>query len=230
MHVHYRLHRMRTPVMKRGGDPVSVTARAASLLVAFLVVAGLVTFVALYYIGGASSLPAVHYAASGGQVNVVLQEDAQNNSASKPDWVSYFVQDPTTKQWVHTTLFSVPANTKVNMTIYGYDGCTPLRNNYFSQVLGTIGNTVTVSQFDQHGKEYVSDQTTSVINGWSDCNVGHTFAIPGMNLYVPVASPNAQLHEPGSCRRLPLAVPGSLRRRIPRRQQRTHADFRVHGG
>src|SRR6476619_4417807 len=101
MHVHYHLHRMRTPVMKRGGDPVSVTARAASLLVAFLVVPGLVTFVALYYIGGARSLPAVHYAASGGQVNVVLQEDAQNSVSSRPDWVSHFVQDPTTRQWVH---------------------------------------------------------------------------------------------------------------------------------
>ena len=76
---------------------MSVTARAASLLVAFLVVAGLVTFVALYYIGGASALPTVHYAASGGQVNVVLQEDPQNDSSSKPDWVSYYVQDPATK-------------------------------------------------------------------------------------------------------------------------------------
>ena len=112
---------------------MSVTARAASLLVAFLVVAGLVTFVALYYIGGASALPTVHYAASGGQVNVVLQEDAQNSVSSRPDWVSYFVQDPTTRQWVHTTLFSVPANTRVNVTLYGYDGCTPLRNNYFSR-------------------------------------------------------------------------------------------------
>ena len=101
------------------------------------------------YIGRASSLPTINYAASGGQVNVVLQEDPQNNSSSKPDWVSYFVQDPTTGQWIHTTLFSVPANTKVNMTIYGYDGCTPLRNNYFSQVQGTIGNTVTVAQFEQ---------------------------------------------------------------------------------
>ena len=137
---------------------MSVTARAASLLVAFLVVAGLVTFVAIYYIGGTSALPTVHYAASGGQVNVVLQEDPQNDSSSKPDWVSYFVQDPATSKWVHTTLFSVPANTKVNVTLYGYDGCTPLRNNYFSAVQGTIGNTVTVSQFDQHGKEYVHQQ------------------------------------------------------------------------
>jgi hypothetical protein len=188
---------------------VSVTARAVSLLVAFLVVAGLVTFVALYYIGGASSLPTVHYAASGGQVNVVLQEDPQNDSASKPDWVSYFVQDPATKQWVHTTLFSVPANTRVNVTLYGYDGCTPLRNNFFSQVQGTIGNTVTVSQFDQHGREYVSGQTTSVINGWSDCNVGHTFAIPGMNLYVPVASPNAQLSANNLCSSSPCTTSGN---------------------
>jgi hypothetical protein len=29
---------------------------------------------------------------------------------------------------VHTTYFAVPAATKVNITIYGYDGCTPLRN------------------------------------------------------------------------------------------------------
>ena len=100
---------------------MSVTARAASLIVAFLVVVGLGVFVALYYIGSATTqLTTVHYAASGGQVNVVLQEDPGNDSATKPDWVTYYTQDPSTKQWVHTTLFSVPANTKVNMTIYGY--------------------------------------------------------------------------------------------------------------
>ena len=170
---------------------MSVAARAAALIVAVVVVVGLGVFVALYFIGGTSALPTVHYAASGGQVNVVLQEDPQNDSASKPDWVSYYVQDPSSKQWVHTTLFSVPANTKVNVTLYGYDGCTPLRNNYFSQVEGTIGNTVNLSQFDQHGREYVPNHTTSVINGWSDCNVGHTFAIPELGVFVPVASPNA---------------------------------------
>jgi hypothetical protein len=182
---------------------VSVAARAASLLVAFVVVAGLGVFVALYYIGGASSLPTVHYTASGGQVNVVLQEDPSNDSASKPNWVTYYTQDPTTKNWLHTTLFSVPANTKVNVTIYGFDGCTPLRNNVFSQVQGTLGNTVTVQQFNMNNRPLGFAQTLSAINSWADCNVAHTFAIPGMNLYVPVPSPNAVNSKKNLCSSFP---------------------------
>lgn len=188
---------------------MSVPARVAALLAAVAaVVAGLV-FVAVYFIGGNSALPTVHFAAANGQVNVVLQEDPQNDSASKPDWVSYYVQDPGSKQWVHTTLFSVPANTTVNVTIYGYDGCTPPRNNFWAQVQGTIGNTVTVSQYDQHGKEYVTSQTESTINGWADCNVGHTFAIPGLGVYVPVASPNANLSANNLCGSSPCTTQGN---------------------
>jgi hypothetical protein len=171
---------------------VSVPARAAVLIAAFLCVVGLGIFVAVYYIGSATTqLPIVHYTASGGQVNVVLQEDPGNNSATRPDWVTYYTQDPATKQWLHTTLFSVPADTKVNVTIYGYDGCTPLRNNYFSQVQGTIGGTVTVQQYDKNDKPLGGPATESVINSWADCNVAHTFAIPDLGLFVPVASPNA---------------------------------------
>ena len=171
---------------------MSLPARAAALTVAFLIVVGLGVFVGYYYIGSATTqLQTIHYAASGGQVNVMLQEDPQNDSATTPDWVTYYTQDPTTKQWVHTTLFSVPANTKVNVTIYGYDGCTPLRNNYWSQVQGVTGNTVTVQQFDKNNKPLGPAQPESSINSWADCSVGHTFAIPELGLYVPVASPNA---------------------------------------
>jgi hypothetical protein len=171
---------------------VSLPARAAALTVAFLIVVGLGVFVGYYYIGSATTqLQTIHYTASGGQVNVVLQEDPQNDSATTPDWVTYYTQDPTTKDWVHTTLFSVPANTKVNVTIYGYDGCTPLRNNYWGQVQGVIGNTVTVQQFDKNNKALGPAQPESFINSWADCTVGHTFAIPDLGLYVPVASPNA---------------------------------------
>ena len=194
---------------KRGDGPVSVPARAVALLAAVAVVVGLGVFAALHYIGGNSILPTVHLTASGGQVNLVLQEDPQNDSPTKPKWVSYYVQDPGSKQWVHTTLFSIPVNATVHVTIYGYDGCTPLRNNFFSQVQGTIGNTVTVSQFDQHGKEYVTDKTSSVVNAWSDCNVGHTFAIPSLGLYVPVASPDTALSKNNLCSSSPCTTSGN---------------------
>ena len=171
---------------------MSVPVRAAILSVAFLIVVGLGVFTALYYIGSASTqLTTVHYSASGGQVNVTLQEDPSNNTATRPDWVSYYAQDPSNGNWVHTTLFSVPANTRVNMTIYGYDGCTPLRNNYWGQVQGVIGDTVTVQQFNKNNKALGTPRTESLINSWSDCTVGHTFAIPSLGVFVPVASPNA---------------------------------------
>lgn len=188
---------------------MSVPARAVTLLVAVAAVVAVGVFVAVYYIGGTGSLPTIHYTAANGVVNVMLQEDPQNDSSSKPDWVTYYVQDPKTQQWVHTTLFSIPANAKVNVTIYGYDGCTPLRNNYFSQVQGTIGNTVTVTQYDQKGRKYVTNQTTSAINSWSDCNVGHTFAIPALGLYVPVASPNANLSANNLCSSSPCTPSGN---------------------
>ena len=43
------------------------------------------------------------------------------------------------------SLFTVPAGTRVHVTIYGYDGCTPLRNPYWGLVTGTIGNTAEVN-------------------------------------------------------------------------------------
>jgi hypothetical protein len=170
---------------------VSLPARIVTLLVAFAAVVAGAVFIVLHYLG--SSLQVVNYSAvaSGGVVNVVLQEDPQNNSSGEPDWVSYFIQDPKTKAWVHTTLFQVPANTRVNVTILGYDGCTPLRNNYWSKVQGTIGGTVTVQQFKDTNEPLGPTRTEGLINGWSHCNVGHTFAIPGLHLFVPVASPGA---------------------------------------
>ena len=131
---------------------MSLPARIVTLLVAFAAVVAGAVFIVVHYVG--SDLPVVNFApaASGGSVNVVLQEDPQNTVSSRPDWVSYFVQDPKTHAWVHTTLFQVPKNTMVNMTILGYDGCTPLRNNFFSKVQGTVGNTVSVQQFKTVGQ------------------------------------------------------------------------------
>jgi hypothetical protein len=157
---------------------VSLPARVTTLLIAFAAVVAGVIFVTIHFIG--ASPPVENYTpyASGGQVNVVLQTDAQNTVTNKPDWVSYFIQDPRTKQWVHTTYFAVPAATKVNITIEGYDGCTPLRNPVWGQVTGTIG-----------GVEYVNGKPVSQLNSWSGCNVQHTFTMAGLGINVPIASP-----------------------------------------
>ena len=160
---------------------MSLPARVVTLLVAFLAVAAGAAFLIVHYF--LTPPDTVAYGTgvtpnTGAVVNVVMQEDPQNTVSSHPDWVSYFVQDPKTGQWVHTTLFQVPAGSMIHMTIYAYDGCTPLRNPFWGKVTGTVGGTA-----DVDGKP------VSVINSWSGCNVGHTFSIPGINLNVPMASP-----------------------------------------
>lgn len=176
---------------------MSVPVRIVTLLVAFAAVVIGAVFVVVRYV--ASSPPTVQYTASGGQVNVMLQEDPQNNDPKNPDWVSYYVQDPQTKKWVHTTYFSVPAHTQVNVTILGYDGCTPPRNNYWTQVLGTTGGTVTVQSFKDTNQPLGSPATVSQINGWAHCAVGHTFAIPALHVFVPVATPKTALFNKEPC-------------------------------
>ena len=175
---------------------MSVPARVVTLLVAFALVALGAVYVVAHFVVG--TLPTVDYshAASGGVVNVVLQETPENDSSSKPDWVSYYTMKPGANpflqsSWVHTTLFSVPANTRVNMTIYGYDGCTPPRNNFFSDVQGTMGGVIAFRQFTGANKPKGPGAITPTLNGWSHCAVGHTFAIPSLHLFVPVASPDA---------------------------------------
>jgi hypothetical protein len=157
---------------------VSLPARVTTLLVAFAVVVAGLVFVTFHFIGSSPPVEDYTHYASGGQVNVVLQTDPQNTITNRPDWVSYFIQNPQTKQWVHTTYFAVPAATKVNITIEGYDGCTPLRNPVWGQVTGTIG-----------GVEYVNGKPVSELNSWSGCNVEHTFTMAGLGINVPIASP-----------------------------------------
>ena len=160
---------------------MSLPARVVTLVLAFLAVAAVAVFVVVHYFLGGP--PTVDYtsdvtADTGATVHVVMQEDPQNTVSTHPDWVSYFIQNPKTHAWIHTTLFKVPAGSKIDMTIYGYDGCTPLRNQVFGEVTGTIG-----------GVEDVNGKPVKVINSWSGCNVGHTFSIPTLNINAPMKSP-----------------------------------------
>jgi hypothetical protein len=172
---------------------VSVLARAVTLLAAFLAVAGGAAFIVLHYLLGGP--PVEDYSAgvqpdTGARVHVMMQEDPQNTVSTHPDWVSYFIRNPATGHWDHTTLFKVPAGSRIDVTVLGYDGCTPLRNPYWGSVTGTIGNVA-----------YVNGKPVTVLNSYSGCNVAHTFSIPALNVNVPMASPSltAELCGPSPC-------------------------------
>jgi hypothetical protein len=157
---------------------VSLTARVTTLIVAVLAVAGGAYFAVSHYLLGGP--PTVDFSAgASGQVSLVMQTDASSSPAAVPDhptWVSYFIRSPATGKWVHTTLFQVPAHTRVNVTILGYDGSTPVRNQYWGQVTGTIG-----------GVAHYGRQPVQTVNGWNGPYlIQHTFAIPSLNLNVPV--------------------------------------------
>jgi len=143
-------------------------------------VAGIV-YVVILLLG---SPPTVDYTANhqaGQPVDVTLQAVGTYGSGDQPTWVSYLVQDPS-GQWVHTTLFTVPANTRINVTIYNYDSGSPLRNQQLGQVTGTAGNLATLN-----GRPFrVINSNNPNGNG-----VGHTFSIPTLGLSVPLYGNNA---------------------------------------
>jgi hypothetical protein len=172
---------------------VSLPARVATLIVAFLAVVAVCIFVIVHYFLASSGPPVEDFTAhvtpdTGAAVNVVMQEAPQTTVTTDPDWVTFFIQSPQTHQWVHTTNFSVPAGSKVNVTVLGYDGCTPLRNQLWGLVTGTVGNSMTVN-----GK------TVKVLNSWAECSVAHTFAIPSLGINVPMASPTTLAENSNLC-------------------------------
>jgi hypothetical protein len=168
-------------------DPVSLPARVATLVVAFLAVVAGVLWVVFDIIGAQPQTENYVSYAKDGQVNVTLMTTPQTTISNKPDWVSYFIKNPATGKFDHTTYFAVPANTKVNVTILGYDGCTPLRNPEWGNVTGVDNDSAQLSFYNKG--QTSAPQALKTADSWANCAVQHTFAIPGLGINVPVASP-----------------------------------------
>ena len=138
--------------------------------------------------------PTVDYAAghhAGQPVNVTLQTVGAYGSAPHPTWVSYETRTPQ-GQWVHTTLWQVPAHTRINVTIYNYDSGSPLRNQQIGLVTGTL-----------NGAMSLNGKTVNVINSNAGNGVGHTFTIPTLGINIPLYgnNPNANLCAAAPCTR-----------------------------
>lgn len=106
-------------------------------------------------------------------VNLTIQTDAAGGPTltDHPDWVSYFVAD-SSMHWHHSTIWTLPAHTRVHVTVYQFDGDSGLRNPFMAKVRGTLGDTMTVD-----GKP---------MNVLNPDDASHTFAIPAMGLIVPL--------------------------------------------
>ena len=158
---------------------MSRTGRLVIVGVLFAVAVGLIVFTAMAFLR--SSPPTVDFASghqAGQPVDMTLQTVGEIGFGPHPDWVSYLTKAPN-GQWVHTTLWDLPANTQINVTIDQYDSGSPIRNPELGRVQGTEG-----------GVEYIDGKATSLINSYGNNGIAHTFSIPNLGISVPLLGVN----------------------------------------
>ncbi|MGH3025430.1 MAG: hypothetical protein ACRDLR_03190 [Gaiellaceae bacterium] len=110
---------------------------------------------------------------SGPVVNITIETVAAVGPqlSPNPDWVSYLIQKPS-GQWARETVWKLPANATIHVTIYNFDGASALRNNYLARPRGMDGNHVTI---DGKAVDYINPDDAS-----------HTFAVPQLGLILAV--------------------------------------------
>ena len=161
---------------------VSKGARLGVLTGLFLIAVGLVLFAVATFVRNAP--PTVDFASGrpqGQPVELRIQTVGTIGFGAHPTWVSYLVKNPQ-GQWVHSTIWQLPAHTEIDVTIEQYDSGSPLRNQYFGSVDGTQGVSASLN-----GKPY------TLVDSNSGNGVGHTFTVPSLGISVPLpgVNPNA---------------------------------------
>lgn len=154
---------------------VTKGSRLGVVLGLFAIVVGVCTFGAMSYLR--ENPPNVNFISGhvpGRPVHLTLQTVGTIGYGSHPTWVSYLVKAPDGK-WVHSTLWQVPAHTRIDVTLYEYDGATPLRNQAYGRVTG-VGHTYTVN-----GRHVSLIKATSTSVG-----VAHTFSVPHLGINIPL--------------------------------------------
>jgi hypothetical protein len=131
-----------------------------------------VGLIAWYIVGYVWTLPpTVAISNTPGSANLTLMTVASYGHPPHPDWVSYLVKN---KQgtWTHSTIWQLPANSTIHVTVLQYDGDSGLRNPFLSQPRGIIGNTMSV---DGHLYHVLPADDAS-----------HTFTVPDLGISVPL--------------------------------------------
>jgi len=152
--------------------------RIAVVSALFGVAVALSVFASMAFIS--SSPEVVDFTTASGQpVDLTIQTVGTIGFGVHPDWVSYLVKSPS-GQWLNTTLWKLPANTKVDVTLLQFDSGSPLRNQ-------EVGGVTGVDDAQLNGKSF------SLANSNDQAGVGHTFSVPelGVNVPLPGVNPNA---------------------------------------
>lgn len=169
---------------------MSIGGRVAIVVGLFLVALGFVLWGVFGFL--LVEPPTVDFTTSqpaGAPVNLTVQTVGTIGFGPHPTWVSYLVRDPA-GQWIHTTIWKVPAHTRINLTVEQFDSGSPLRNQVWGRVQGTIGDV-----------ELWNGKPIRVYNSNAGNGVGHTFSIPtlGISLPLPGNSSSAALCSAAPC-------------------------------
>lgn len=149
-------------------------ARTGKLLATIggVVVVGILIGLYVTYLTGGPTPYRVPTATGGHSARLDLQTVAAVGPKLSPNenWVSYLVRENGT--WRRSTVWTLPANSLVHVTVYQFDGKSGLRNPFLAQARGLVGGSFTVD-----GK------STRTIN---PDDASHTFAIPQLGVIVPL--------------------------------------------
>ena len=154
--------------------PRATTRKLLATILGVVLAAVLIGIYVSYWTGGPTPFRVPTSSAAGKpSAQLTIQTVASLGSRvsqDHPTWVSYWIKERGT--WKRTTVWTLPANTLVHVTVYQYDGNSGLRNPFLAQARGIVGG-----QFTVDGK------SMRVIN---PDDASHTFAIPALGVLVPL--------------------------------------------
>ena len=88
--------------------------------------------------------------------------------------MGYQVQDAS-GAWHQTTVFQLPANSDIHVTIYQFDSGSMFRNSVWDQIQGTTG-----------GVAYLNSKMVSLLSDQTANGIGHSFNVPALGINVPL--------------------------------------------
>jgi hypothetical protein len=152
------------------------------MIVTAAIAAGIGLYIALYLTAAPLSAAAVQ--TSSGPHLYLATVPAAALSDRHPTWVSYYSVSSNSTHWRHATTYVLPAHTLVHVTVFEYDSQTGLRNPFLAAVTGTAND-----------KMLLNGKPVSAVNPDA---ASHIFAVPQINLNIPLPGPGDNAKNPCS--------------------------------